>query len=916
MKRGVLLVFFMILLSSVTFAAYNAWDYQCGCPTVGASTKDAQNAVTSWGCAIDSGGERIRYYCGTRGSFGISCPYTYATAYFTCPTTTCPTTDVCEGNEWVDYPIYDSATPASCQQTCIGTPTGTSSTKADAGDTACQNCALDCTARRSKVIGKCNVQCLSNSDCTDPSKPVCNTNTYTCTVVDIPVGRTGTMYLSSGDSSYLNLYGDDFWFAGYYDRSLNRIRVSSNINTQQQPQAPRYSGVVSYYGQKPLSEISFSDCIGAFESITNPATAVYSTFRDTLAYCWKRPDGYGRLEIKFPTTQYQGTVRFEAFDCPAGKVFDSNTNSCKDLPQVPPVISNPSPSGTVTTSEGPLAFLTQGCDYKGFACDPDNFGQSLDLFAFDTAKLGEPPVTVTTIANRDNSNINVATICGSNSAHEFQLDSSSLPPITNPYGLRDMRVYVKNIPDNVYMLLGGSTCPSVSEPYPNSVDKLYYLPISVQTNVASICKFSTADSTYSSMNYYVMKSDDNLDHKLGFSEYQSGTNNIYVRCKGIANGLENTQSTLIQFDIDPTLAKCTNRNKDTDETDYNCGNVCVSLGKTCEIGKSCNVNSDCTSNICNAQKKCEAPPVCTINKIGWGVYRAGNLIGEAYYNVVDGNYDKANLIDPNNMDSDDNGAIEVLYTDELEAILETSACTDTQKSAFAPEIYESDFATDTKRETLTRLSISTTNSNQLRKRWTGLQNVPDLERKEQFYLRVNPESPPIETEDPSIICGNTVIDTNYGEECDDSATPVYSGDNDGTCKKFNSFYKLGSLACGEPGTSDACLIDESQCVFDDEQLEALFDDPGEEACLASVQAGNKATFTVGECIDGSKTVNCQVPSGCEGIQEALDVFCRGEETRQVICLTQLEEPFPVFTGFNILIVTLLLGGYYLIRRKN
>ena len=163
-----------------------------------------------------------------------------------------------------------------------------------------------------------------------------------------------------------------------------------------------------------------------------------------------------------------------------------------------------------------------------------------------------------------------------------------------------------------------------------------------------------------------------------------------------------------------------------------------------------------------------------------------------------------------------------------------------------------------------------------------------------------------------------MIDTNYGEECDDSATPVYSGDNDGTCKKFNSLYEFGNLACGEPGTSDACLIDENECVFDDEQLETLFaDNP---TCLESVQAGNKATFTVGECIDGSKTVNCQVPVGCESPQEtydeALQVFCRGEETRQVICLTQLEEPFPVFTGFNILIVTLLLGGYYLIRRKN
>ena len=312
----------------------------------------------------------------------------------------------------------------------------------------------------------------------------------------------------------------------------------------------------------------------------------------------------------------------------------------------------------------------------------------------------------------------------------------------------------------------------------------------------------------------------------------------------------------------------------------------------------------CTNGICNA-------PICTINKIGWGVYRAGDLIGEAYYNVVDGESvtGQANLIDPNNIESDDDedDAIEVLFTDELEAILETSGCSDTQKSAFAPEIYESDFSFDTKRETLTDLSTSASNTNQLRKRWTGLQNVPDLEREEQFYLRVNPESPPIETEDPSIICGNNVIDTNYGEECDDSATPVYSGDNDGTCKKFNSLYKFGNLACGEPGTSDACLINE------DEQLETLFaDNP---TCLASVQAGNKATFTVGECIDGSKTVNCQVPSRCEGIQEALDVFCRGEETKQVICLTQLEEPFPVFTWFNIVIVTLILCGYYLIRRK-
>src|SRR3989344_575439 len=173
MKRGVLLVFFMILLSSIVLAGLNTWTYVCGCPTTGVSTKDAQNpsSGTSWGCQSDA---ITRYYCGTRGSFGISCPNTYATAYFTCPTQTCTTTDVCEGNDWLDYPVYDSATRASCQDVCITTPTGTSSTKADAGDTACRSCGLDCTVRRAKVIGKCNVQCLSNSDCTDPNKPVCD----------------------------------------------------------------------------------------------------------------------------------------------------------------------------------------------------------------------------------------------------------------------------------------------------------------------------------------------------------------------------------------------------------------------------------------------------------------------------------------------------------------------------------------------------------------------------------------------------------------------------------------------------------------------------------------------------------------------------------------------------------------------
>ena len=901
MKRGVLLVFFMILLSSIVLAGLNTWTYVCGCPTTGVSTKDAQNpsSGTSWGCQSDA---ITRYYCGTRGSFGISCPNTYATAYFTCPTQTCTTTDVCEGNDWLDYPVYDSATRASCQDVCITTPTGTSSTKADAGDTACRSCGLDCTVRRAKVIGKCNVQCLSNSDCTDPNKPVCDN-----TDLGNPSYHSPT-YRCYAATERLIQYENPYCTTTTNQAMLPNFAL---VESSFAPTEFRYAACINQVTKGPTY------CVGP-QSITTPVRCSNPFASCSGGLSWLYPancvacqdtDGNnpGANGVCQDHTGTYGDVAGREYYCDVG------TRKCTSVTVAqPPVITAAPMQNPSTPNEGSFGFVSHmgSCNWKGFLCDSDDFTQSLDLFGWSTPY---PDNVVSVNANLDNSDTNVASICGGNSGHEFILDTSSIP-YSNGY--KDMRIYGKDLSNGIYFWIGGSTCPSVSEPYPTSIDKLYYVPIIVNTDVASSCRFSTVDTTYSSMNYYVMKSSDNLNHKLGFSEYQGGTNNIYVRCKGIANGLENTQSTLIQFNIDPTLAKCTNRNKDTDETDYNCGNVCVSLGKTCEIGKSCNVNSDCTSNICNAQKKCEAPPVCTINKIGWGVYRAGNLIGEAYYNVVDGNSDKANLIDPNNMDSDDNGAIEVLYTDELEAILETSACTDTQKSAFAPEIYESDFATDTKRETLTSLSISTTNSNQLRKRWTGLQNVPDLERKEQFYLRVNPESPPIETEDPSIICGNTVIDTNYGEECDDSATPVYSGDNDGTCKKFNSFYKLGSLACGEPGTSDACLIDESQCVFDDEQLEALFDDPGEEACLASVQAGNKATFSVGECIDGSKTVNCQVPSGCEGIQEALDVFCRGEETRQVICLTQLEEPFPVFTGFNILIVTLLLGGYYLIRRKN
>jgi hypothetical protein len=259
-----------------------------------------------------------------------------------------------------------------------------------------------------------------------------------------------------------------------------------------------------------------------------------------------------------------------------------------------------------------------------------------------------------------------------------------------------------------------------------------------------------------------------------------------------------------------------------------------------------------------------------------------------------------------------------LYTDELEAILETSGCDDLQKTIFAPEILQVDtffgfdsFASDNLVDTLTSLSTSTTNTNQLRKRWTGFRNAVDIERG-GFYVRVNPESPPVETVDPSTLCGNAIIDTNYGEQCDNSAIPVYPALNDGTCLSFNPLYEFGSISCGAAGTSDACLIDESQCVYNNEQLGAVLTPE----CKTSYDGGNRARLSASECVDGSKTINCQVPVGCENDPKALQVFCKKGATYQVPCFIKLEEPFPIFTGFNILIVALILCGYYLIRRKN
>lgn len=82
---------------------------------------------------------------------------------------------------------------------------------------------------------------------------------------------------------------------------------------------------------------------------------------------------------------------------------------------------------------------------------------------------------------------------------------------------------------------------------------------------------------------------------------------------------------------------CTDAIKNQDETDVDCGGVCVSQGKKCVNTKSCKIGSDCQSNYCNPSTlKCENAPACS-NECTQGATRCS--LANANVKQTCGNYD-------------------------------------------------------------------------------------------------------------------------------------------------------------------------------------------------------------------------------------------------------------------------------------
>ena len=87
------------------------------------------------------------------------------------------------------------------------------------------------------------------------------------------------------------------------------------------------------------------------------------------------------------------------------------------------------------------------------------------------------------------------------------------------------------------------------------------------------------------------------------------------------NGCETLSPTSARCKGAPPPPTCSDGIKNQDETDVDCGGVCVSQGKKCVNASSCKISNDCQSNYCNPSTlKCEnAPPGCTDNdKDGYG----------------------------------------------------------------------------------------------------------------------------------------------------------------------------------------------------------------------------------------------------------------------------------------------------------
>ncbi|HLC74686.1 MAG TPA: hypothetical protein VJH88_02410 [Candidatus Nanoarchaeia archaeon] len=308
-------------------------------------------------------------------------------------------------------------------------------------------------------------------------------------------------------------------------------------------------------------------------------------------------------------------ICFSHGDCQSGACVSGRCSG-----DSPPISSDTTPSGNVMPLSNSLTgyayFDAENnvCAISGFVCDSRDYDKRVDInlyktsghwlnndfnyvyFGSATANLEKPEISTL-----------VATNCGGTINHAFSLS------LTNPPTLS---LGVFGVGDDNNLLIGHDTTdsynvqvidyyctnsftsdPQVSQTYTFPIKK-GYVPISVSTNEFAFCRYHTTDTTFGNMRNSFQQFENGFVHKATFKDYGSGINTIYVRCKDI-NGLETPQSAIIQFNIDFLGAKCTNSVKDFDETDIDCGNNCVPLGKTCARGKSCNTKADCSEGFCS-----------------------------------------------------------------------------------------------------------------------------------------------------------------------------------------------------------------------------------------------------------------------------------------------------------------------------
>ena len=177
-------------------------------------------------------------------------------------------------------------------------------------------------------------------------------------------------------------------------------------------------------------------------------------------------------------------------------------------------------------------------------------------------------------------------------------------------------------------------------------------------------------------------------------------------------------------------------------------------------------------------------------------------------------------------------------------------------------------------------------------------------------------------------CGNGKVEGSNNEDCDDGNTRNGDGCSS-TCKREGNF--TGGRSCqddaacrGVPPTSMVCQTDQTLAYF-------CITGPGgckklstpiacgrennvQKLCVRGADSCRSPTCTfqyqTSSCLNGEQTTTCTASGGSH-------CACGSDYPKKTACVQQPGadgEPFPVFSGFNIVVTLLLLVLFYTFRR--